>query len=642
MKHARFIGIIACVLVAFAIAVVPGGAQGTGPLFIIHGKPIANRTGSPDVDVFTSVIDRETAESIAKLTRENFTLHVLEETIAMDSMSYEAVGLAVVFVIDRGGISARGDTRIKDATNLVRDMVGKLDATGASNDDMMAIIGIGEGGVLEPQEDFTYNAVDKNRVLNALNIMDDQAVNGATPLFEGVDKALDYLLNNQNYRAELEHRRKIMLVFSDGVDNASEIAQLQDVWSKAAQAGISIYTIGMAQGANGNLSANADDTLKRMAYQTGGLYHLHNGSTHQQVLDFFDQLRTQRYQYVLTFANARKSGVYPLTVEVETHFGIAEEQTEFDGILALPSLALISPNNDDVFFVPYSETSEASEMTTIEMRVSLAFGGDQVERFPSEVQYYAGGSHIGTGTESPEFPFAWEVSSQEKPTFDTLDKTYTLSARAVDSLLGEAYEAQAPVTIKVSWGAKPTPTPVPTSTPLPVSEQLVEDVKTNWWVLAIFLLLSVGLVVLFLLFLKARKDLVAQGQRPTIRQTVTQVLDPNQRRRRLGTLTVLRGAGGAREFTLTEDVTVLGRDDKNLCNIQLHDEFVSSRHFTIRFERSQNQFYIIDEGSRNKTFLDGTELSPNQPTFLKPNSIIRVGDTELQFQVGSVTRKLAP
>lgn len=641
MKHARGITLI-CILTVLMVVVVPGGAQATAPLFLVHSRPIANRTASPDVQVFTSVIDRETAQSIGELTRENFTLRTSDAAISVDAVSYEAVGLAVVFVVDRGGIAARGDTRIKDATNLVRELVDRLEATGAANDDMMAIVGIGEGGKLEPQEDFTYNAVDKNRVLNALNIMDDQAVVGPTPLFEGVDKALDYLLNNQNYRAELDRRRKVMVVFSDGVDDTSEISKLQDIWPKAERAGISIYTIGMARGANGTLSANADDTLKRMAYQTGGLYSLHNGSTHQQVLDFFDRLKTQRQQYVLRFTNFRKSGIYPLTVTASTHFGVAEQRTEFDGVLTLPRITLVSPNNGDVFHVPYLEDSGATE-TIVELRVNIMFDSDQIERYPEEVAYYVNGNYVGSGTEAPEFIFLWEASKQETPTFDTLEKAYTLNAQATDPLLGEVYKSDAqPVTINVSWGPKPTPTPEPSPTPLPPVEQITEDVKANWWVLVIFFLLAVGLVVLFLLFIKARKDLIAQGQRPTMRQTVTQVLDPNRMRRRLGVLTVLRGAGGAREFTLTEDVTAFGRDDKNLCDIQLHDDFVSGRHFTIRFERSQSQFYIVDEGSRNKTYLNGGELPPMQPVLLTPNSIIRVGDTELQFQAGSVTRKLTP
>ena len=67
-------------------------------------------------------------------------MRVSNEDISVDYVSYEAVGLAVVFVVDRGGISARGDTRIKDATNLVRYMVNILEATGATHDDMMASV----------------------------------------------------------------------------------------------------------------------------------------------------------------------------------------------------------------------------------------------------------------------------------------------------------------------------------------------------------------------------------------------------------------------------------------------------------------------------------------------------------------------
>ncbi len=622
------------------ISDVPGLAQETGLWFFIHGEPEVVLTPSPQTQIYASVVEQELAESVSKLTQENFELQVLDSTIPISSVSYEPVGLAVVFVVDRGGISARGDTRIKDATNLVREMVSKLEVVNAPNDDMMAIVGIAEEGKLEPQENFTYNAVDKNRVLNALNIMDDTSVRGGTPLYEGVDKALTYLTANQQYGDVLVHRRKIVIVFSDGVDNTSEIAKLDDIWPKASQAGISIYTIGMARGTNGSLSANADDTLKRIAYRTGGVYHLHNGATHEQVLTFFDKLITQRYQYRIAFVNYREKGeVYPLDVKVDTHFGVAQATTEFKGLLGIPHLALTSPANGQAFDIPYSIASAAPDSQTVELRVALTFP-DDIERFPSEVLYFAGDRHIGTGQSAPDFPFSWPVSEEERPDFETLVRQYTLSAKARDPYLEESYDtaSQEPVTIKVSWAPKPPPTPMPSPTPLPAGQQFIENVQENWWVLVIFFLLLAGLVLLFVMFTRARKELIAQGHRPTIRQTMTQVLT-TQNRQRLGVLKVVQGKTGARQFMITKNVTVVGRDDDSRCDIALQDEFVSNPHFSIRFENGQ--FYIIDENSTNKTYLNGEMMPPGQPATLANHSIIRVGNTELQFQAGSVTRRLA-
>ena len=47
----------------------------------------------------------------------------------------------------------------------------------------------------------------------------------------------------------------------------------------------------------------------------------------------------------------------------------------------------------------------------------------------------------------------------------------------------------------------------------------------------------------------------------------------------------------------------------------------------------EGQVYIVDNNSKNKTFVDGEELKPDQPVMLLSGSKIRLGTEELEFRI---------
>ena len=57
------------------------------------------------------------------------------------TVDYEPVGLAAVIVMDRGGISRRGDSRIKEAVELSRIFLDRLVVEDKPSDDMIADCG---------------------------------------------------------------------------------------------------------------------------------------------------------------------------------------------------------------------------------------------------------------------------------------------------------------------------------------------------------------------------------------------------------------------------------------------------------------------------------------------------------------------
>ncbi|MGB1252349.1 MAG: FHA domain-containing protein [Candidatus Promineifilaceae bacterium] len=77
-----------------------------------------------------------------------------------------------------------------------------------------------------------------------------------------------------------------------------------------------------------------------------------------------------------------------------------------------------------------------------------------------------------------------------------------------------------------------------------------------------------------------------------------------------------------------DNTTSFGRD-LSVSTHQIHgpkEQIVSRKHFTIRYETSTQQFYIIDEGSKNHTYLNRKRLAPMDPSRLRDQQQISVGN----------------
>ncbi len=607
-----------------------GLAQELGPLVVIQGTPDTT-TAPPQVRTYVSVIDPNTAQSIGDLTADSFQVKEARASVGTPGLSYEPIGLAVVIVVDRGGISAPGDTRIREATDLARELVDRLSATGAPSDDIVAIVGVGENGVLEPKENFSYNPVDKNLVLNALIAMEGEAVRGGTPLYEGLDEALRLLTANPDapIRDVLSYRRKVVVVFSDGIDpNFSDEVREQDIIRKANAADISIYTVGMAQ-RGGSLSAESN--LKRLASQTFGLYQLQNSDeTRMQVLAMFDNIVTQRNQYVVSYETHLPKGTYTLDIRVNTAIGSADDSVNFSSVLELPEVTLSSPTEGFVYTVPYSRTPRVE----IPLSVALTFP-DGVTRDPSVVRYYANGVLVATATAAP-FSASWDVTDYITQTEEMVEtrqtriERFTFTAQADDSYLSQTV-ASPPVNVEVHWEPSPPP---------PWWQQVLGWLFTNWWLLLILGALAIGFLILLILLIRTRGEMARKVITSTtgVLKGLTRPLSAGAMRAP-GKLVIVQGANVGKEFRLGGPVVKVGRDPQ-FCDFALYDEYVSNPHFSI--QQDQTQFYIIDEGSKNGTRVNGIPISPHQRVLLQPDAVIEVGMTRLQFKrLGGTTRQLA-
>ncbi len=621
---------------AFVLSQEAGGI----PLLFINGVPDA-KTEPPNVHTYVSVIDRATGRAIEGLDGSQFAVEEAASPLADVSVSYEPVGLAAVIVVDRGGISKRGDGRVKEVVDLSRVFLDHLVVEGQLNDDVIAIVGVNDDPArqLYPRENFSHNPVDKNLVGNALTIMEGEAVNGGTPLYEGLDAALELLTRNAdgNIRKEIQQRRQFIIVFSDGVDqDFSDEAREQDIIRKAVDNAILIYTIGVAPRAG---SFRGAETLTRLAAQTDGLYMLYtqgSDETRQQVVDLFDRVLTQRFQYRLTYATHQPKGDYQLHITVRTEGGSAEASRGFSSLLELPRLALSVSPDAGTFSLPYSEALDGPEPLILTLQATVEFV-DSVERAPAVVRYYASGNQIGESVVPPDFALAWDVGRLHLSGSAPVTETYTLTADAVDPYLARPYAVADPQKIQVTWGARP-PEPVVEETA--AATVAPEEARDNRWMLLLILALAFALIVLVLLLIRTRGALaskVVQGATGFLKD-VTRPLSAAPRRAP-AKLVIQRGVNVGRECALSEQVTKIGRDAQ-FADFAVQDEYVSNPHFSIH--REGTQFYIMDEGSTNGTLLDGMVLQPRQRVPLTPDAIIELGQTRLQFkQLGLATQSLS-
>ncbi len=599
-------------------------AQVVGPLLILQGADGTSR--APEVAIYSSVIDPASAQSIEGLGSNAFQVQESGTPVTLTGITYQPVGLAVVVVVDRGGISAPGNPRLKQATDLVRELVNRLSVTGAPEDDIIAIVGVGEGGVLQPEENFTYNPVDTNLVLNALIAMEGETIRGGTPLYEGLDEALRLLRNNpdETIRNVLAHRRKVILVFSDGIDpNFSDTAREQDIIRKSNEASISIYAVGMAPW-GGQLNRDAEGNLKRLAAQTDGLYMLHNSdAARADVLAFFDRLMTQRNQYVLTYMTRQPKGLYTLRVTVSTDTGSAEREISFSSRLEPMQLTITEPRDGITIAVPFSSTVRAySGQVTLR---ALLETPDGVPRPSPTVRYLINGEWVGDGTSPPDYPFTWDPGTGIPVTGRSQTRELTIQAEVTDPFLGTRVTSQQ-VKVQVAYEAPP------------FLWRAILWVRNFWWLLLVLFFLVIGLVVLLFLLLRTRSQVAQRIVAGTtgVLKGVTRRLGPAAPAP--AKLVIIQGANVGRELRLSAQMMKVGRDPQ-FCDFALYDEYVSNPHFSIHQE--QTQFYIVDEGSTNGTKVNGMPIPPHQRVILPPDAVIEVGQTRLQFKrIGGTTRYL--
>ncbi|MBE2198842.1 MAG: FHA domain-containing protein [Anaerolinea sp.] len=622
----------------------------TGVDVVITGEP---RMVDGQVEAYVAV--QQPGQPFLDLPADAFVVSEDGRPIAPDKLLVETAvtGLAVVIVVDRGGIAAVGGcngptgvARITEAKQLATDFVNNLSMGDGRPDDLVAVVGIGPkdaAGNLQfnPNENFSYNPADRNLALNVLepldapeNLLDPKAT---TPLYEGLYYALDLLTKNPNadIQAALLNRPKLILLFSDGIDDGySNEAVESDILRLADQQDVIIHAARMSCTQTGNAAVVDTDRLGRLARQSNGQYWLHSTpETHNLAQAGMNALTAYANQYRLRFPSGLSSGPHQLRVQVTTPQGAAQASATFISQLQPPTLRV------EGVAAGYSvvETELAGTMLPVTAVVEFP---DAITR-PMSVEFLLDGAPLAVVENAP-YQYDWALAGLGVG-------SHTLTTRATDSQLGVVLTDERLLQVTTA----PTPTPIPEPTPTPTPTPLISapaigdnDSFTNLLLWLVPALLVALVVLAFFLWCTNRKaqtamSRVGQAMRTT-KANFTRRLGPPKPM--LGKLVVTRGPNPNVEYRIMEHLTKFGRES-DVCDEVIPSNIVSKLHFSIIYNEAQHAFFIVDNGSTNGTFLNRQQIPPNQHVPLPFGSVIAVGNTgqiELLFQpIGSATQKLA-
>ena len=106
----------------------------------------------------------------------------------------------------------------------------------------------------------------------------------------------------------------------------------------------------------------------------------------------------------------------------------------------------------------------------------------------------------------------------------------------------------------------------------------------------------------------------------------------------MASLSVTKGSNQGTTYSLRADRTILGRNAD--CHVVINVPAVSREHALIQFVN--DQYYIEDLGSRNKTYVNDEPLEPNRRRRLSDQDTIRICDTIFHFLESSNKIPLPP
>lgn len=233
-------------------SVPPAGEQNPPPS---SGQETAPDTSDSGVFVFKKQVEEvvlhatvvdDKQRMITDLDKGAFTVYEDGKPQAITSFRHEDIPVAIGIVIDNSGSMREKRDRVnKAALNLVR----------ASNpQDEVGVVNFNDEYYLD--QDFTANI---NKLKEALEKVESR---GGTALYDAVVATADHLKRN----AKLQ--RKIILVVTDGEDNASRESLEQAVRRLSEENGPTVYAIGIL---GEEKQRRARRALETIAQRTGGI-----------------------------------------------------------------------------------------------------------------------------------------------------------------------------------------------------------------------------------------------------------------------------------------------------------------------------------------------------------------------------------
>jgi len=238
---------------------LPAGALAIG-IAALHGQPAKSAASQGTVPVYTSdtrlvvchttVVDKS-GKLVTNLKQDAFT--VAENDVKQDILLFkrEDIPVSMGLIIDNSGSMRSKRASVEAAAlALVKD---------SNPDDEVFIVNFNDDAFIDNpnSKDFLTN-VDEMK--EALTRIDSR---GGTAMRTAIDKSIEWL-------KKAHKEKKVLVVVTDGVDNASDIS-LEDLVRDARQSDVLIYSVGLLADEEKRSASSAKRQLNALAEATGGL-----------------------------------------------------------------------------------------------------------------------------------------------------------------------------------------------------------------------------------------------------------------------------------------------------------------------------------------------------------------------------------
>lgn len=572
-----------------------------------------------------------------------------------ESPSADASTSSLLVVDMSGSLSGKtvGDLRAAIEAGLkdkpINELVGLIALTGKINNPSSA-----DNIVLDPKRESTFSKDANEAVINKLRGLTAAT---STPLHDGLIKAL-LMTRKQPFGA------RAVVVLTDGFDNRSTAANVDDVIAMARQEGIPIYTFGFG-------TTRDEDKLRRLAVTTGGAYSPATDAA--TVARLYREIQDRlKHQYALSFA-------LPGTDKGERNLTFTATLPDRKVESAQTTIKPEAPEVPTIEVVRFMRDGQEQKPD------SLPAGSISVEpqifaKAVSKVEYQVNDGEIVVSYQQP-FAFTLRTSDLDAAATNQL----TIKVFGAEGRADLITEQKLPFTIvsgaapaaqdaSMDAGAAPTDAPLPPATP--EAPSIVATFTRNPLLLGA---LAVGVLALLALLIMIIMS-VSRNRRARQAGSATVVMDgglnpfatsigptgggsfdtgsgatavfspPNEQPTQVFTdagegqktqvwqppkavLEVLSGAGQGKKFplgTAGKTTVVVGRDvDAFAGDIKLDSTYVSRKHAEIHIEG--DDMFLVDLKSASGTRLNGDKIGPEQKQKIEIGSEITFADVKTKI-----------
>lgn len=241
------------------------------------------------VVLYASVLD-ERGNFVPSLQEGNFRVYEDKVEQKLSVFRKEDIPVSVGLVVDNSG-------SMRDKREKVNTAALTFVETSNPQDEVF-VVNFNDEFFLDLDKDFTS---DIRELREALERVDSR---GGTAMYAALVGSMDHL-------KKATHDKKVLLVITDGEDNASGHITLQSAVEEARKSGTLIYAVGLLNEEEKKAARHAKKDLTTLASETGGAAFFPNSVEEVQSICWMIA-RDIRNQYVLAYypTNAARDGSF--------------------------------------------------------------------------------------------------------------------------------------------------------------------------------------------------------------------------------------------------------------------------------------------------------------------------------------------